>query len=140
VVEALKTNLLQKFPKLQIAGTISPPFRLLTADEQADFLNQISTSGAGVLFVGMGCPKQEDWAYQHAKQLDMAVLCVGAAFDFHAGTVKRAPLWMQKNGLEWAFRLSQEPGRLFKRYAWYNSIFAICILAQWLRLWKPKAL
>lgn len=140
VVDALKTNLLQKFPTLQITGTISPPFRPLTVEEQTTYLNHINASGAGVLFVGMGCPRQEDWVYQHADQLNMAVLCVGAAFDFHAGTVKRAPLWMQKNGLEWAFRLSQEPGRLFKRYAWYNSIFALGLLAQWLRVWKPKAL
>lgn len=139
VVDMLTNSLLTQFPSIKIAGTISPPFRLLTANEQEVYLKEIESSGAGVLFVGMGCPRQENWAFEHKARLPMAVLCVGAAFDFHAGSVRRAPLWMQKNGLEWLFRLMQEPGRLFVRYAWYNSIFGLAMLAQWLGIWKVKA-
>jgi len=138
VVAGLMQNLQSRFPALQIAGHISPPFRPLPDEEQEVYLQQIAQSGAGVLLVGMGCPRQEDWAFKYRSRLPMAVLCVGAAFDFHAGTVKRAPTWMQQNGLEWLFRLSQEPGRLFKRYAVYNSLFALALLGQWTGVWRVR--
>jgi N-acetylglucosaminyldiphosphoundecaprenol N-acetyl-beta-D-mannosaminyltransferase len=113
----LTERLLQQFPTLQIAGSYSPPFRPLTPEEDASVQNQIRASNADIVFVGISTPKQEKWMYEHRSCFPgVTMLGVGAAFDFHAGRTKQAPAWMQRNGLEWLFRLFMEPARLWKRY------------------------
>jgi exopolysaccharide biosynthesis WecB/TagA/CpsF family protein len=123
VVEALRTNLSEMYPKLEIAGYESPPYRPLTADEDEAVVQRINDSGAGIVFIGLGCPKQDRFAYDHRKSIDGVQLCVGAAFDLHAGAKNSAPGWMQKRGLEWLYRLIQEPKRLWRRYLVTNSVF-----------------
>lgn len=114
---ALQSNLRKKFPGIQIVGAISPPFRALTPEEDRQIVGQIQASGADIVFVGLSTPKQERWMSAHRESLPGVVMFgVGAAFDFHAGKVKQAPLWMQRSGLEWFFRLTTEPKRLWKRY------------------------
>ncbi len=123
-LEKLTANLNAKHPGFNLAGVFSPPFREWTDDDLADMRRAIADSGANVIWVGLGCPKQERWMAQQKELLPPGVYVgVGAAFAFHAGTVKRAPLWMQKHGLEWFYRLCREPGRLFKRYLKHNSLF-----------------
>jgi exopolysaccharide biosynthesis WecB/TagA/CpsF family protein len=117
VLDQLVRRLEEKVAGLRIAGHRSPPFRPITPEEDADDVRDIRGSGAGILFVGLGCPRQERWAAAHRDRLEMPIVCVGAAFDFHAGTLKQAPAWMQRRGLEWLFRLSKEPRRLWRRYA-----------------------
>jgi N-acetylglucosaminyldiphosphoundecaprenol N-acetyl-beta-D-mannosaminyltransferase len=111
------------FPKLVVAGFEAPPFRPMTPDEDAEAVERINASGAGLVFVGLGCPKQEFWMHAHRGRINAVMLGVGAAFDFHAGTVQRAPLWMQQNGLEWLHRLLSEPRRLWRRYLVTNTLF-----------------
>ena len=123
VLERLRANLLERFPKLEICGVKSPPFRPLTKEEDKETVEKINASGAGLVFLGLGCPKQEIFAQAHRDQIHAVQLCVGAAFDFIAGTKPMAPRWMQKAGLEWSFRLATEPGRLWRRYLVGNSIF-----------------
>lgn len=115
----------REFPGLKVAGTCSPPFRALSAEEDAEHVRRINESGAGLVFVGLGCPKQERWMAAHRGRVSAVMLGVGAAFDFHAGTVKRAPEWMQRNGLEWLHRLCSEPRRLWKRYLVTNTLFVL---------------
>src|SRR5262249_11005342 len=116
-------ELLRRFPALLIAGAESPPFRPLTPEEDADVVERINASGARLLFIGLGCPKQDLFAYEHREPLRVVQLCVGAALHSPAGVKKRASAWMQKRGLEWLYRLGQEPRRLWKRYLVTNSIF-----------------
>lgn len=123
VLETLCHNLLEKLPELKIVGAESPPFRPLTEEEDIKAIKRINASGAGVVFLGIGCPRQEVFAADHRGSLRGVQMCVGAAFDFHAGAVKQAPAWMQKRGLEWLYRLTREPGRLWKRYLVTNSLF-----------------
>ena len=111
------------FPALVVAGYEAPPFRPMTPEEDAESLARINASGAGLVFVGLGCPKQEYWMLAHRGRINAVMLGVGAAFDFHAGTVTRAPLWMRDNGLEWLHRLASEPRRLWRRYLVTNSLF-----------------
>lgn len=118
------------FPGLQVAGFESPPFRALTAQEDADAVSRINASGAGLVFVGLGCPKQEHWMLAHRGQVNAVMLGVGAAFDFHAGTVSRAPVWMREHGLEWLHRLASEPRRLWKRYLVTNTLFVLLAARQ----------
>lgn len=127
----LQANLLKNFPQLKIAGAESPPFRTLTPEEDAAMVERVNSSGAGLMFIGLGCPKQDHFAADHADKIRPVQLCVGAAFDFHAGTKSQAPSWMQKRGLEWLFRLCQEPRRLWKRYLVTNSIYLRKLVAQW---------
>jgi exopolysaccharide biosynthesis WecB/TagA/CpsF family protein len=122
---ALQANLTKSFPELRIAGAESPPFRPLTREEDAAMIDRVNASGAGLMFLGLGCPKQDYFAADHVDRINAVQLCVGAAFDFHAGTKSSAPLWMQRNGLEWFYRLAQEPRRLWKRYLVTNSIFVL---------------
>ena len=131
-IEALQTRLEQAFPNLDIAGAESPPFRTLTPEEDEAVVERINNSGAGLVFIGLGCPKQDHFASEHSDRIDAVQVCVGAAFDFHAGNKKTAPTWMQKNGLEWVFRLYQEPGRLWRRYLVTNTLFVQQLLRQWL--------
>src|SRR5439155_7887040 len=123
VAEKLRANLLGLFPALQIAGWEAPPFRTLRQEEDRDVVERIRQSGAGLVFIGLGCPKQDLFAYDHRQSLNAIQVCVGAAFDFHAGVKKMAPPWMQRRGLEWLYRVCQEPGRLWRRYLITNSIF-----------------
>ena len=124
LIESLKAS----FPKLKIADAYAPPFRQLTDEEDADVVRRINNSGAGLVFVGLGCPKQELWMADHKGRIDAVMLGVGAAFDFHSGRIERAPDWMQDMGLEWLTRLLQEPGRLWRRYLVTNSIFLTYML------------
>jgi N-acetylglucosaminyldiphosphoundecaprenol N-acetyl-beta-D-mannosaminyltransferase len=119
----LKVKLLAAFPAFTIAGAISPPFRALTPEEDATIVEQINSSNAGVVFVSLGCPKQELWMASHRGKINAVMIGVGAAFDYHAGTINRAPKWMQDYGLEWFYRLASEPRRLWKRYFVTNTLF-----------------
>ncbi|WP_275297931.1 WecB/TagA/CpsF family glycosyltransferase [Marinobacter sediminum] len=119
----LQKKLTQRFPGLKIAGAYSPPYRELTPEEREVAINSINASGARTVWVSLGCPKQEAWMAAHRGYLNAVMIGVGAAFDYHAGTVRRAPLWMQRNGLEWLFRLLSEPRRLWKRYLVTNTLF-----------------
>jgi N-acetylglucosaminyldiphosphoundecaprenol N-acetyl-beta-D-mannosaminyltransferase len=120
----LDARLRAAFPGLRIAME-SPPFRALTVEEDAATVDRINASGAGIVFVGLGCPKQERWMAEHRGRVNAVMIGVGAAFDFHAGTVRRAPAWMRDNGLEWLHRLLSEPGRLWKRYLVTNTLFIL---------------
>jgi N-acetylglucosaminyldiphosphoundecaprenol N-acetyl-beta-D-mannosaminyltransferase len=119
----LRQAVARQFPTLRVAGMMSPPFRELSAEEDQAHVDAINRSGAHVVFVGLGCPKQEVWMAQHKGRVQGVMLGVGAAFDYHAGTLRRAPVWMQNHGLEWAYRLASEPRRLFKRYLVTNTTF-----------------
>jgi N-acetylglucosaminyldiphosphoundecaprenol N-acetyl-beta-D-mannosaminyltransferase len=120
----LQARLAAAFPALEMTLE-SPPFRALTAEEDAAAVARINESGAGIVFVGLGCPKQERWMAAHRGRINAVMIGVGAAFDFHAGTVRRAPAWMRDNGLEWLHRLFSEPGRLWKRYLVTNTLFIV---------------
>lgn len=122
-LEALQQRLAAEFPGLRIAGVHSPPFRPLTAEEDAAVVDAINASGAATVWVGLGCPKQERWMAEHRGRIQAVMLGVGAAFDFHAQTTARAPAWMRNSGLEWLYRLMTEPRRLWKRYLVTNSLF-----------------
>jgi N-acetylglucosaminyldiphosphoundecaprenol N-acetyl-beta-D-mannosaminyltransferase len=124
-LSALQLRLAGQFPALRIAGSASPPFRPLTPDEDTELVEQINRSGASVVFVGLGCPKQEQWMHANRGRVRGVMIGVGAAFDFHAGTIQRAPTLMRDNGLEWLHRLFMEPRRLWKRYLVTNSAFAL---------------
>ena len=129
----LKAKLSAAFPALNIAGAISPPFRALTPDEDAAIVAQINASGAGVVFVSLGCPKQELWMAADRGRIHAVMIGVGAAFDYHAGTIQRAPKWMQDCCLEWLHRLASEPRRLWRRYLVTNTLFVLGAARQLLR-------
>lgn len=136
VVERLAANLRKRYPHIRIAGTYSPPFRPLTGQEEDKMVAMINHSRADIVWVGLGSPKQEYWMAQHAAHIDAAVLIgVGAAFDFLAGTGKRAPVWMQRSGLEWLYRLLSEPRRLWRRYLTVTPRFIPLALLQ---LWRLR--
>ncbi len=123
-LDALRARLTARFRGLQIVGAISPPFRALTPEEDAAYVRQILDSGAEIVFVGLSTPKQENWMMDHRDRLPGLVLFgVGAAFDFHAGNLAQAPSWMQRRGLEWFYRLTREPRRLWKRYLLITTVF-----------------
>jgi len=111
----LKKKIETMFPKVMIAGMVSPPFRPLTKEEDELYTRQVNYSGADILFVSLGAPKQEKWMYEHKGRIKAVQLGVGAAFDFITGNVKQAPRWMQKSGLEWLFRLPQQPRKTLYR-------------------------
>ncbi len=130
----LAQELQEQFPGIQIVGTYTPPFRPLTAEEDAAVVQQIQGSGADIVWVGISTPKQERWMSEHRERLGVPVLVgVGAAFDFLSGAKPQAPLWIQRSGLEWLFRLASEPRRLWRRYAQY-PLFALLLLGQALKL------
>jgi N-acetylglucosaminyldiphosphoundecaprenol N-acetyl-beta-D-mannosaminyltransferase len=129
VLDELEKRLLAQFPGIDIRYRFSPPFRPITPQEDNQIVDDINRSGAKILFVGLGCPRQEMWMAEHAGRVRAVMLGVGAAFDFHAGAIKQAPGWMQNLGLEWVFRLSREPKRLWRRYLYHNPRF---VVAQWL--------
>jgi N-acetylglucosaminyldiphosphoundecaprenol N-acetyl-beta-D-mannosaminyltransferase len=119
----LSRQLLATSPALRIAGTYAPPFYPPGEEEDRKIVASMNDSGAGVVFVGLGCPKQEKWMAEHRGRVGAVMIGVGAAFDFHAENVRRAPRWMQSRGLEWLFRLGSEPRRLWKRYLLTNTLF-----------------
>lgn len=113
----------REYPGLHIAFSSSPPFRELSKAEKDGYIEQINHSAARILFVGIGCPKQEKWMAEHRDKLSCVMIGVGAAFDFFSGRQKHAPRWMQKSGLEWLYRLASDPRRLWKRYLKHNPRF-----------------
>lgn len=133
-LEQLRTALVTRFPGLEIVGAFSPPFRPLTDGERDAVVQQINASGADVVWVGTGQPKQEKWMAEMRDRLEPPLLVgVGAAFDFHAGIVRQAPPWMQACGLEWLYRLLKEPRRLWRRYARYNPRFVVSFARQYVK-------
>jgi N-acetylglucosaminyldiphosphoundecaprenol N-acetyl-beta-D-mannosaminyltransferase len=135
--EALRDKLMEKFPRLQVVGTCQPPFRPLNAEEEATLAETVRVARPDMMWVGLSTPKQERFMAGHLSQLDVTLMFgVGAAFDFHAGKVRQAPLWMQRSGLEWFFRLCCEPRRLWKRYFKNNPLFVARIFCQLIGLKK----
>ncbi len=122
-IDLLEKKLRKEFPGLEIAGMISPPFRELTPEEDAEMIRKINEAKPDFVWVGLGAPKQEKWMYDHKGKINALMIGVGAAFDFGAGTAKRAPRWMQEAYLEWLYRLMQNPKRLFHRYFTTNVRF-----------------
>lgn len=139
VAEKLASVLCGRFPGLVIAGVYSPPFRPLTEAEDMQITKHLNESRIDVLWVGLGTPLQEKWMHEHRDRLQVPVLIgVGAAFDLHTGRKKQAPEWMRENGLEWLFRLVQEPRRLWRRYLIYGSEFALKVILEQLGLRKAE--
>lgn len=122
-LQKLEQYLNSNFPNLSLTGKLSPKYGNWSIAEEENYIKTINNSGAGIVFIGLGCPKQEIWMIKNRKKVHGVMLGVGAAFDFHAGTIKRAPLIMQKTGLEWLHRLLSEPRRLWKRYLITNTKF-----------------
>ncbi|HNR31870.1 MAG TPA: WecB/TagA/CpsF family glycosyltransferase [Candidatus Hydrogenedentes bacterium] len=141
VVEAMRDALVTRFPGLRVVGCEPSLFRTLTPAEEDALARRVNDSGAGVMFIGLGCPLQERFAHVFKGRITAVMLCVGAAFDFHAGTKKMAPAWMQRHSLEWLYRLLQEPRRLWRRYFIYNSVFLWRLALQYcgLRKYRPDA-
>lgn len=129
-LDQLRPRLLARFPGLRIAGALSPPFRALTTEDDERIADVIASSGASTVWVSLGCPKQELWMSRQRGRIVAPMIGVGAAFDFHAGTVRRAPNWMRQSGLEWLHRLASEPRRLWKRYLLTNTAFVYGALRQ----------
>ncbi len=134
VLHVLKEKFTQLYPQLMIAGFISPPFRPLSSEELQNDIDAINNAGTQILFVALGCPKQERWMAEMKGKIDAVMIGVGGAFPMLAGTEKRAPVWMQKNMLEWLYRLVQDPKRLFKRYAKTNSLFIYLIIKEKIKI------
>jgi N-acetylglucosaminyldiphosphoundecaprenol N-acetyl-beta-D-mannosaminyltransferase len=131
VAQLLAEKLKARFPKLEIAGAFTPPFRPLSAREEMELGETIRAAKPDILWVGLSTPKQEKFMADFLPKLDVTLMIgVGAAFDFHSGRIKQAPRWMQRSGLEWFFRLCQEPRRLAKRYFKNNPLFTMKILGQ----------
>ena len=130
VLNKIEQRIFRENPNLKIAGLYSPPFRKLTENENEKIINDINDSGANLVFVGLGCPKQEIWMAQNSQKINAVLLGVGAAFNTYAQTLSMAPQWMRDNGIEWIYRFFQEPKRLFKRYLMGNSLFVFLILKQ----------
>ena len=126
----LRQRLEAAFPGLVVAGTQASRFRPATDSEAKNDANTIRLAGSRIVFVGLGCPRQEIWTFENRKALSMPLLAVGAAFDYHAGLIRRAPIWMQRAGLEWIYRLGQEPTRLWRRYLLLNPRYIVGILLQ----------
>lgn len=122
-LDRLRESLEKNYPGIRICGMYSPPFRPTTPEEDAEDMKRINESGADIVWIGLGAPKQENWMAAHKEKLTGVMAGVGAGFNFYAGTVKRAPVWVQRIGLEWFYRLCQEPKKLFKRYVTTNLRF-----------------
>jgi N-acetylglucosaminyldiphosphoundecaprenol N-acetyl-beta-D-mannosaminyltransferase len=122
-LKLLEKKLKENYPGIQIAGMYSPPFRVLTEEEDRQIVENINSAKADFVWIGLGAPKQERWMAVHQGKIDGLMIGVGAGFDYYAGNIKRAPLWMQKCNLEWLYRLMQDPKRLFKRYFYTNTKF-----------------
>jgi N-acetylglucosaminyldiphosphoundecaprenol N-acetyl-beta-D-mannosaminyltransferase len=134
VADTMADRLSARFPGLHVAGTLSPPFRPLTAEEDETLVRTVNEAAPDIVWVGLGAPKQEHWMAAHHDRLSASALIgVGAAFDFHAGAVRQAPPALQRTGLEWAYRLAKEPRRLWHRYLVYNPWFVILVARRLVR-------
>ena len=122
-IQVLSEKLPGEYPSLRIAGMVSPPFRPLTEEEDERELQKMNDAKADIIWIGLGAPKQERYMYEHRGKVNGVMIGVGAGFDYYAGTIKRAPMWMQKLSLEWLYRLLQDPKRLFRRYFATNFKF-----------------
>ena len=139
VGEELAARFVSRFPGMVVAGTYSPPFRSLTREEDGEVIHAIEVAQVDVVWVGLSTPKQERWMYEHRGRLNVPVLVgVGAAFDFHTGRIAQAPEWMREHGLEWLFRLTMEPRRLWRRYLVYGAEFVALVLLELLGLKKAR--
>jgi N-acetylglucosaminyldiphosphoundecaprenol N-acetyl-beta-D-mannosaminyltransferase len=139
VAEKLAEELANRFPGIVVAGTYAPPFRALTCDEQQEVVSRLAQAAPDVLWVGLSTPKQERWMREYSSLLNVPVLVgVGAAFDIHSREKKQAPGWMREHGLEWFFRLLQEPRRLSRRYVLYGTEFVFWIILETLGLHRFK--
>ena len=134
----LEVGLRTRWPNIVIAGSQPSRFRPATESERAEDIRTIRESGAAIVLVGLGCPRQEVFAWETRTELSMPVLAVGAAFDFHAGGLRRAPEWMQRRGLEWFYRLAQEPRRLWRRYLILNPAYLFGITRQRLGFFQAR--
>lgn len=134
MIEETESYCIKKYPSLSIAGLISPPFRQLSIEEENKCIDQINSSGAGFVFVALGCPKQEKWMASMKGRINACMIGIGGALPVMIGMQKRAPKWMQSSGLEWVFRLSQEPERLFSRYFKTNTIFMYLFIKEFIKL------
>jgi len=130
VLAELVAKIRSRYSGISVVGSISPPYRPLTDSENKEYARQINQSGAHLVFVGLGCPKQETWMARNSSEINAVLLGVGGAFEVSAGLTKRAPEWMRKASLEWFFRLMQEPGRLWRRYLLTNSLFIWLLFRQ----------
>lgn len=139
VPEKLAQQLSERFPGLVVAGTCSPPFRELTGEEDREIVRTINDAAPDVVWVGISTPKQERWMFEHSGRLNAPVIVgVGAAFDFHSGSKRQAPRWMREHGLEWFYRLMQEPGRLGRRYIVYGTEFVFWVTLDLLGLRRSE--
>lgn len=129
----LRDRLIEQYPKLEIVGLYSPPFRKLSESEDKEIIESINKANADFVWVGLGAPKQEIWMYNHENKVNSLMIGVGAGFDYHAGKIKRAPKWMQKSSLEWLYRLLQDPKRLFSRYMNTNIKFILNVIKEFHR-------
>lgn len=134
VLDLLTERMVDQQPGVDVVFRESPPFRELSPEEDEEVCRRIDRSGTRILFVGLGCPKQERWMHAHRGRIAAVMLGVGAAFDFLAGTKRQAPRWMQLTGLEWLFRLLEEPRRLWKRYLYQNPRFVALAVGELLQL------
>jgi len=133
--EMVAEEITKRFPEINVVGTYSPPFRSLSPQEDASVIAMINRAAPDLLWVGLGCPKQESWMYQHRHQINARVMIgVGQAFAIYAGQVPQAPLWMREQGFEWLFRLLREPRRLWKRYLVYNTQFLFLLFLETFKL------
>lgn len=136
----LTKSLKQAFPQFTVVGAEPSKFRRLSRPEKLEVVDRIKASGARLVFVGLGCPRQEVWVYEYRDHLQMPLLAVGAAFSFHAGELSLAPYWMQKYGFEWLYRLAQEPGRLWKRYLLMGPVYLTLVALETLSITKIPVL
>lgn len=127
-LEKLKSKLFEKYPDIRIAGMYSPPFRPMTEEEDEKIIEEINKTNPDFVWIGLGAPKQENWMASHKGKINGLMVGVGAGFDYHADNIKRAPRWMQNVGLEWMYRLLQDPKRLLKRYLMTNTKFIWCLI------------
>lgn len=137
-LERLTAALTALMPELKIAGAEQSKFRTAATGEPEQIAERIHASGARLVLAGLGCPRQEIFAYAMRPLLDLPLLAVGAAFDYHAGLLRPPPAWMQRAGLEWLWRLGLEPGRLWRRYVLLNPAYLARLAAQRTRLWRPR--
>lgn len=133
VLEGIKTYITTSHPRLVLAGYISPPFRNISEEENNAIIQEMKNTGANLILVSLGCPKQEIWMAKNSHKVNACMLGVGGAFEIYAGKAQRAPRWLRNIGLEWFFRLLQNPGRLWKRYLTTNSIFIYLFFKQLLK-------
>jgi len=134
VLKSLIKQMQTRFAGLDVAYSFSPPFHALSPEEDLAMIEQVNASGAHILFVGLGCPKQEYWMANHRGRVHAVMMGVGAAFDFHSGMKPQAPVWIQAMGLEWLFRFINEPRRLWRRYLFHNPRFIVLAIADLLGL------